>query len=69
MASNRGKKPVQVFINAAFDGETWDVDVSVNDRWVGGGTTPDYPLDVAADILYGDTNDHLNGDYGALGRE
>lgn len=66
--SNTPKRPQAFSISATFDGETWNVDVSVGDHYVGGGTTPDNPLDVAADILYGDKNDWLNGDFGALAR-
>ena len=46
----------------------WEVDVAVCGRGVGGGTaaTAGGALDVAMDVLYGDTNDALNDGGGAL---
>lgn len=46
----------------------WECDVWIEGRSYGGGTAPTASgaLDVAMDILYGDTNDHLNGDHGAI---
>lgn len=48
-------------------GEVWDCNVYVDGRFVGGGTSPHGFLDIAADVLYGDTNDRLNSYEGVLG--
>jgi hypothetical protein len=44
----------------------WDIDVEIDGENMGGGTTPDFPLSLASDILYGDTSDWLNGSEGLL---
>lgn len=46
----------------------WIVDVAIDGEWVGDGTAPTASgaLDVAMSVLYGDTNDHLSGDDGAI---
>lgn len=48
----------------------WIVDVEIDGEWAGAGTssTPAGALDVAMSVLYGDTNDHLNNDFGAIRR-
>ena len=55
-------------ITVAGAGDSWESDVEVNGRNVGGGTGPSASsaLDVAMNVLYGDTNDWLNGDEGAI---
>ena len=59
---------IRVTVEAELDSiGVWNVDVYLNGECVGGGTTPEYPLDLANNVLYGDTNDHLNGDHGSLG--
>lgn len=52
------------------DDWAWEVEVVIDGDEVGSGTAPTASgvLDVAMDVLYGDTNDHLNADYGALSR-
>lgn len=67
--SNRySEATLSVSVEAELDAlGVWHVDVYVNGEGVGGGTTPEYPLDLANDVLYGDKNDWLNGDHGALG--
>ena len=49
-------------------GWAWEAEVTVDGKDAGSGTGPTVSsaLDVAMDILYGGTNDHLNGDFGAL---
>lgn len=46
----------------------WIVDVAIDGQWVGDGTAPTVggALDIASSILYGDPDDHLNGDQGAI---
>lgn len=56
-----------VVVTARLLDDHWDIDVALNGEYVGGGTSPDYPFDVADVILYGDKNDWLNGSQGALG--
>jgi hypothetical protein len=53
----------------AFD-RAYEVDVLVDGEDAGGGTAPTVAgaIDVAMNVLFGDTNDHLNGDNGALER-
>lgn len=62
------KNPV-VEIRAEYllDLETWNVELLIDGGWVGGATTPRYPIDSAAEILYGDKNDWLNNSHGVLG--
>ncbi len=57
-----------IVVTSAWQGTHWDVEVTIDGANVGGGTTPDYPLVVADDILYGTKNDWLNDDNGALSR-
>lgn len=59
---------IEVTIDAALDGlGIWHTDVYLNGECVGGGTSPHGFLSLADEILYGDTNDRLNGSEGALG--
>ncbi len=59
-----------VILVKRIDGTTggWECEVGVEGQNVGGGTggSASAALSVAMDILYGDTNDHLNGDFGAI---
>lgn len=61
------KRGLRIYVRE-MDGGGWESSVGVNGRFRGGGTAPTVAgaLDVAMEILYGDTNDHLNGDFGAI---
>lgn len=57
-------------IRAKRHDDHWEVEVELDGKYVGGGTGgSEYaPLDIASDILFGDTNDRLNDYHGALGQ-
>lgn len=57
-----------VILVSRMDGGGWESEVAVEGRWCGCGTGPSASsaLDIAMDILYGDKNDWLNDDHGAL---
>lgn len=54
-------------VTARLVDDYWDVNVEIDGETVGAGTSPDFPFDLADSILYGTTNDHLNGSQGVLG--
>lgn len=59
---------IDVTIEAQHDDEgIWHVDVYLNGKGVGGGTSPHGFLDIVSEVLYGDKNDWLNGSQGVLG--
>lgn len=57
--------PSIVILARLWDEGVWETDVYLNGEHVGGGTSSDV-LTVPANILYGDTHDHLNGSRGLL---
>lgn len=68
MASSTPSNPkVEITAEYLLDLETWNVELLIDGRWVGGATTPRYPIDSAAEILYGNKSDWLNDSEGVLG--
>jgi hypothetical protein len=65
--SSRPRVRIEARLLESGASEVWDCNVYVDDQFVGGGTSPHGFLDIASDILYGDTNDRLNDYHGALG--
>lgn len=68
VSQESGAASVDVSVDAELDASgIWHVDVYLNGDSVGGGTSPHGFLSLADEILYGDTNDRLNGSDGVLG--
>lgn len=65
--ASRPTSRLHVRVDMRLMDDYWDVEIEMDDASVGGGTCPDFPLDLAGNILHGDTNDHLNGSQGVLG--
>lgn len=64
-ASKPTISPSLVILARLWEEGVWETDVYLNGEHVGGGTSS-HALSVAGDILYGSTNDHLNGSRGLL---
>ena len=62
-----GAPDIAIIVNE-MEGGGWECEVDVRGANVGGGTGPtaSSALSVAMDILYGDTNDWLNGHHGHM---
>lgn len=60
-------RDIDVTIEAQLSEDIWSVDVYLDGKSVGGGTSPHGFLSIVDEVLYGDTNDRLNGSAGVLG--